>query len=498
MMAFISTISAHYIFVGVAVLLLISVLASKTSQWFGLPALLVFMAVGMLAGSEGPGGIYFDDPNLGRFLGTVALAYIIFSGGLSTSWHSARPVLRMGAILATVGVFLTAALVGTFAMLLLGFTWKEGLLLGAIISSTDAAAVFSILRSRNISLRGRLRPLLELESGSNDPMAVFLTITVIVLLGNPEASWLWAVPAFLWQMVLGGLLGWLLGKAIVYLVNRVNLDYEGLYPVMMLASVLLVFGVTELLRGNGFLAVYITGMVIGNSTLLHKQSLIRFHDGLAWLMQIAMFLTLGLLVFPSHLVPVIGSGLAVAAFLMIVARPVATFLCLLGTRLTFRERLLVSWVGLRGAVPIVLATFPLTAGLPRAEEIFNLVFFVVIASVLLQGKSLQLVARWLKLDAPLRSWRRHPLEVEQTGGSIRAAMVEVTVPPGSEAAGRRILDLKLPAGALVVLVYRSGEYLVPGGRTALRDNDTLLVLAEPDTLAAIRQILSVRDEGGPD
>ena len=482
-------ISEASVFLGVSILLLLSILASKASERLGVPALLMFLLIGMLTGSGGPGGIYFDNAYIAKFLGTLALAYILFSGGLDTDWKSVRPVFRVGMILATAGVVLTAVLVAAFATMFLGFSWLEGMLLGSVISSTDAAAVFAILRSRNVSLKGRLRPLLELESGSNDPMAVFLTITMISLLKNPAVSWWSAVPAFFQQMLMGAIVGLLLGMGIIYLVNKIRLEYEGLYPVLTLAYVLLVFGMADLLGGNGFLAVYLAGIVFGNGDFLHKRSLMRFHDGLAWLMQITMFLTLGLLVFPSHLAPVIVPGLMLCGFLMVIARPVSVMLCLAGSRLSGREKLLISWVGLRGSVPIVLATFPMMAGLPRANMIFNLVFFVVITSVLLQGKSLTLVAKWLKLDRPLQHRPRPPLEFDRTEQSIRTSMAEVIVAPDSTAAGKRIVEMGLPDGALVVLVSHNGKYFVPNGGTVLQPNDVALVLGNDKVLEATRQFL---------
>jgi cell volume regulation protein A len=482
----------HYIILGVSLLLLISVLASKASERLGVPALLMFLFIGMLAGSEGPGGIHFDDPVLVRLIGTFALAYILFAGGLDTEWKSVRPVFRSGMILATVGVLLTAAFVGGFAVLVLGFTWLEGLLLGSVMSSTDAAAIFAVLRSRKVSLKGNLKPLLELESASNDPMAVFLTVTMLTLLADPTVPWWSAFPAFVKQMLIGGALGLLLGKGAIYLVNRIRLEYEGLYPVLTMTLVLLVFGVTETLGGNGFLAVYIAGVVLSNADFIHKRSLGRFHDGLSWLMQIAMFLILGLQVFPSHLTPVIGSGLLLSAFLMVGARPLAVMTCLVGSGLSVREKLLTSWAGLRGAVPIVLATFPMTADVPQAQMIFNLVFFVVIASVLLQGRSLTRVARWLGLDRPIESKPRMPLEFDQMEGALRTSMVELVVSPDAPAAGKPIIQVKLPPGVLVAMIQRSGEYLVPNGGTEFQPGDVVLVLGEKESLGTVKRLLTVR------
>lgn len=471
-------------------LLLASIVASKATGRLGVPALLVFVLIGVLAGSEGPGGIYFDDPLLARSLGVTALVFILFSGGMDTSWSSVRPIFWPAFALATIGVALTALLVGLFANAVLGFTLLEGLLLGAIVSSTDAAAVFAIMRSKGVSLRGQLKSLIELESGTNDPMAVFLTTALISLLTVPDASVVDLIPMFVQQMVLGGLLGYLFGRLAVFGLNRVNLDYDGLYPVLTIAAALIIFSATNLVGGNGFLAVFLGGLVLGNSAIIHRRTLLRFHDGLAWLMQIAMFLTLGLLVFPSHVLAVAGQGLLLSLFLILVARPIGVFLTLLPVRLDLRSRVMVGWVGLRGAVPIILATFPLLAGIPAAGLIFNLVFFIVITSVLIQGTTIPLVARWLGVDEPLRTRPRSPLEFEPTGG-IKGDLVEIELGESCAAVGKRIVDLPLPAGALFVLVGRDNEFIVPGGDTVLHAGDALLVLADDESLARVREVLQV-------
>jgi cell volume regulation protein A len=388
------------ILVGVSVLLLLSVLSSTASSRLGIPALLLFVGLGMLAGSEGPGGIEFDYPRLAQSLGVVALALILFSGGMDTDWGSIRLILWRGISLATLGVGLTTVLVGWFAMQFLEFSVLEGLLLGAIVSSTDAAAVFSVLRARNVRLRGSLKGLLEFESGSNDPMAVFLTVGFISLISSPSTSMVELVPLFVHQMSVGALLGYAMGQVMLFLLNRLKLEYEGLYDVLSLALALLTYGATASLGGSGFLAVYLAGIIVGNGNLERQGSLSRFHDAVAWLMQILMFLSLGLQVFPSRVVPVIGIGLVLSLVLMFIARPLSVFVALMASNLRWNEKLLISWVGLRGAVPIVLAMFPLIAGLPEADIIFNLVFFIVLTSVLLQGATLPLVAWWLGLLEP--------------------------------------------------------------------------------------------------
>jgi len=482
----------HYLMLIGGVLIALSAVASKLSERIGVPALLVFLGIGMMAGSDVLGLVYFDDPHLANAIGTVALAYILYSGGLDTRWPVVRQVVGRGLLLASVGVVLTAAILGSVAWLALGFSFQAGLLLAAIVSSTDAAAVFAVLRSRGVSLKGRLRPLLELESGSNDPMAVFLTLGILDLLMNPGLAWPSLIIRFVLQMSLGagvGLgLGWVLARAL----NRVRLDYEGLYPVLSFSLVPLVFGSSAVLGGNGFLSVYIAGIVVGNKDILHRRSLMRFHDGLGWLMQIGMFLTLGLLVFPSRLPDVMSIGLLISGVLIFAARPLAVYACLLGSDFSWRERTLVGWTGLRGAVPIVLATFPLMAGYPESELVFDVVFFVVCLSVLLQGPSLMLVARWLGVDMPLDAKPPYPLEFDRVEG-LRGETREFEVLPNSKADSKRIMDLGLPPNVLVLLIRRGREFLVPSGQTTLQSRDTLLVLAEQEALESARRLFDERD-----
>ena len=479
---------AEWLLLVGSLLMLAGVAASKVASRLGVPTLLLFLAVGMLAGSDGPGGIAFDDPWLSQLLGVTALAFILFAGGLDTDWTRVRPVLRPAVLLATVGVLLSAGLVGLFVSGVLRWPLAESLLLGAVVSSTDAAAVFGVLRSRRARLKGYLAPLLELESGSNDPMAVFLTMGLIHLLARPGAQPWEFLPLFVQQMAVGGLVGFGLGKAMLWLLNRIKLEYDGLYPVLALALVLLVYAATALLKGSGFLAAYLAGLVLGNSRFVHKRSLVRFFDALAWLMQIVMFVVLGLLVFPSQLPAVAIAGLAVAAFLMVVARPAAVFLCLAWERMGWREKVLVSWVGLRGAVPIVLATMPRLAGLEQAPTIFNVVFFVVLTSALLQGASIPLVARWLGLTAPEAATPRAPLEFVPSE-NIKTELVELTLAPHSPAAGKQVLELGLPPETLIALVRRGSEYIVPTGSTALEAGDTLLVLCNRDGVEEVRRRL---------
>jgi potassium/hydrogen antiporter len=478
--------SVDLVLLIVGVLGALSIIATRTSSRLGVPALLLFLALGMIAGSEGPGGIAFADYGIAQAVGVVALVFILFSGGLDTDWQAIRPVLGQGLVLANVGVLLSAGLLGGFAMILLGLDWKTGLLLGAIVSSTDAAAVFSVMRERGVNLKHSLEPLIELESGSNDPIAVFLTTGLIGLITTPGSSLLGLVPSFALQMLLGAAGGVLFGRAIVFAVNRVRLLQEGLYVVFTLALTMLTYAFTALLGGNGFLAVYLAGIVVGNANLVHKRSVLRFHDGIAWLMQIAMFLTLGLLVFPSQLVPVAPVGLLLALFLALVARPLSVIVVLVWFRRSLREMLMVAWAGLRGAVPIVLATFPLLAGVPGANAIFNVIFFIVVISVLLQGMSVSWVSHWLGVNAD--EARQPTQQFFLPDVRLTSRMVEAIVPAGTRAVGQTLIDLGLPRGVLVVHIQREDEPIIPSGGTILMPDDHLLILVTPDAFPALRTL----------
>ncbi len=471
------TFTAENILLLSSVLLILSIVASKTSYRLGVPALLMFLGLGMLAGSEGLGNIHFDDPRMAQFIGMIALNFILFSGGLDTKWESIKPVLREGVVLSSLGVLLTAVAVGTFAHLALNFPWFESMLIGSIVSSTDAAAVFSILRSKSVALKRNLRPILEFESGSNDPMAYFLTISLLSIYAEKDQSLLQLIPFFFKQMIIGGALGIAMGKLMVVVVNRINLDVDGLYPVLVTALVMLTFSLVNVLGGNGFLAIYISALILGNSSFLHKKSLMQFYDGVAWLMQIVMFLTLGLLVFPSQILPVMGTGILLSLFLMFVARPVGVFLSLAFFGTNLRDKLFISWVGLRGAVPIVLATYPLLAGMPQAGLIFHIVFFITITSVLLQGTSLTFVSRWLNLSVPERIRRRSVLEMELID-NFKSELFEVTIPHNNPAVGKSIVQLKFPKSAIIVMISRNNKFIRPGGSTVIEYGDKLLVMGD--------------------
>ncbi|PTA69800.1 potassium/proton antiporter [Deinococcus arcticus] len=457
-------------------LLLLSLIASKVGGRLGLPGLLLFLIIGMLAGSDGPGGIAFENYEVTQFVGIIALAFILFTGGLETNWRTTRPVLWSGISLATVGVVLTTGIVGAAAHSLFGLPWVVALLLGAIVAPTDASAVFSVLKERALGLKGNIRPMLEFESGINDPTAVVLVIGLTAMALHPEKSPLDLLVKFAEEMALGGVLGYGLGRLAVPLINRVRLPLEGLYSVLTVAIVAVIYGLTAAVHGSGLLAVYIAGVVLGNSDFVHKRSLRHFHEGLTYLLEVGMFLLLGLLVFPTQLPAVAAPSLLLAAVLVFVARPAAVYLSLLGVRMPLAHKTMVAWVGLRGAVPVVLATFPVIAGVPGAPLLLNVAFFLVLVSILVQGTSLPFVARWLGVGAPLDGPSVMPLEYTPTGAG-KNDLIEITVPATSGFVGRRILNLGLPAEALIVLICREDEYIIPRGDTRLQAGDVLQILA---------------------
>jgi potassium/hydrogen antiporter len=471
-----------------ALLLLGGVLLSKTSSRFGVPSLLLFLLLGILAGSEGILGVDFDDMAFAQSAGIIALAFILFSGGLGTRWRDISPVLAPGVALASVGVLLSAVVLGAVASVILGLGLLEGMLLGGIIASTDAAAVFSILRSRGVQLTTRLRAMLELESGSNDPAAVFLTVGLISLIQADGTTVGDLIISFIMQMSVGAVAGVLMAKAAVTMINRLHLEFDGLYPVATFAFVLAMFEIVTWIGGSGFLATYVAGAVMANSDFLHKRSLIRFHDAIGWLMQIGMFVLLGLLVFPSQLLDVIWQSLAVAAVLMLVARPLAALITLLPFRRPAREIGFVSWVGLRGAAPIILATFPVVAGIPDAEKIFNVVFFVVLTSVLVQGTTIPYMAKRMGVEVDGNSEPK-PMSFDAViVGDGSHQLHQIRVAPGAPAEGSRVMDLALPSELLIVLLRRGETTILPQGGTMLEGGDELLLFGEDQVLAQVSNV----------
>lgn len=472
------SISSENILLIGSVLLLISILVGKTSYKFGVPTLIFFLGVGMLAGSDGL-GIQFDNSAAAQFVGIVSLNFILFSGGLDTNWHSIKPVLAQGITLSTLGVLITAFSLGIFFWWISDFTIYESLLLGSIVSSTDAAAVFSVLRSKSLALKYKLRSTLELESGSNDPMAYVLTIAFLGLVVNPEMSYGSLVLVFFRQMILGGVLGLGFGWISKYSINKINLDFEGLYPVLVIALMFITFSFTDFMGGNGFLAVYLCAVYLGNQELIHKRTILKLYDGIAWLMQIVLFLTLGLLVNPTDMIPYVGLGLAASLFLIFLARPIAVFISLIPFKMKARRRWYISWVGLRGAVPIVFATYPLIAGIDKAHAIFNLVFFISVTSVVLQGTTLTKMADWLRVLLPSSAKPKSVID-SFLNETAKTKLIEVLVEPTNEIVGKKILDLGFPKNASIAMIKRRDQYLTAQGNTVIEQNDQLVVLAEDD------------------
>jgi cell volume regulation protein A len=457
------------------VLMVVGILSSKLSARFGLPVLVVFLGVGMLAGEDGLGRIAFEDYEAAHAVGTVALVFILFDGGLRTPVESVRAAWRPAAVLATLGVAVTSVLTGLVAMVALDLSPLEGLLLGSIVGSTDAAAVFSLLRSAGIRLRERLGATLEIESGANDPMAVFMTVGLIEVLSGERPLGPGLLALFAVQMGVGLAVGVAVGRLSVLLINRIDLRAAGLYPVLTAACGVLAFGLAAVLQGSGFLAVYVAGYLIGNSKLVFHRGTLLFHDGLAWAGQIAMFVVLGLLSSPRALLELAAPSLAVAVALTLLARPIASFALLSPFRFSARELTLVSWVGLKGAVPIILATYPLMKGLPAGPVIFDVVFFVVILSALVQGSTLPWVARKLGLEAPAPPEAPLSLEIMSLH-DVDAEIVSYPVSEASPAAGRRLRELALPEGAVVAMIARGKELVAPRGSTEVRGGDHLFIV----------------------
>lgn len=469
-----------------SLLLFISVLAGKAGSRFGVPALLLFLGVGMLFGSDGF-GIHFNNPQIVQFIGVMALSIILFSGGMDTKLEEIKPIMGQGIILATFGVLLTTAITGMFIYFICSYffsgfislTIPESLLLASVMSSTDSASVFSILRSRKLNLKHNLRPTLELESGSNDPMAYMLTLVFIAVIQQGDMDFSSSFQMLLMQFSIGLIAGFLLGRLTVYIINRINVDNQSLYPVLLFAFVFFIFSFTDMIKGNGYLAVYVAGVVVGNKKIIHKRSITTFFDGFAWLWQIIMFLSLGLLVNPSELATpaVAGVGLLTGIFMIIVSRPASVFLCLLPFRkVTFKSRLYISWVGLRGAVPIIFATYPLIAEVQHAGFIFNVVFFITILSLLTQGTTVATMARWLRLSENEKA-SPEMLGIELPE-EIKSAMSEIEVVSSVLENGNKLMNLSLPDNTLVVMVKRGDKYFIPKGNTVLVEGDKLLLISD--------------------
>ena len=462
-----------YILVS-ALLFLACVIFSKFSDRYGIPVLLIFIFVGMFAGSEGILKIYFDNAKVTQDIGMLCLILILFSGGFNTSFKLVRPVLKEGIILATLGVVLTAAVVAGICYFILQIPLNDSLLLGAIISSTDAAAVFTIMRSKGLKLKNNIAPLLELESGSNDPMAIFLTIAVIEMITLSQMPSLSNfIITMLSQFVLAFVCAYVFGSLMPLIINKIKLGSNGLYPVFTLSWVLLAFAVSDNVGANGYLCVYLLGIIANTKEFVGKRGLIGFHEGVAWLAQVVIFVTLGLLATPSALGEVALVGLGVALITMFVARPVAVYLSLaLCRKFNAKEKLFISWVGLRGTVPIILATYPLAANIESAHLIFNVVFFIVILSVLIQGVTLNPLAKLLKLNEEDEKVLSTNLPISYN--TFRQYMLK----EDSSVIGKNIAELNLSGDFIILIVKREGEYIKASGSLVFEVNDLLLILCD--------------------
>ncbi len=468
-----------------SILLFFSLIVGKTGYRFGVPVLLLFLFIGFAAGSDGL-GLEFSSPEVAQYIGVIALNIILFSGGMDTRFSEIKPIVVKGIVLATVGVLLTALFTGLFIYWITNsivhsvtFSLLESLLLASVMSSTDSASVFAILRSRGLSLKENLRPLLELESGSNDPMAFMLTIVLIQMLQTPDISGWEVLLMFFRQLVLGALAGFLLGKLSVKIINKINLDNDALYSVLLLTVMFFLFGFTSFIGGNGYLAVYAGGLMIGNHRFVHKRSTLKFFDGLTWLFQIIMFLALGLLVNPSELLPIAGVGILIGLFMILISRPLSVLLTLLPFKnMSFKARLFTSWVGLRGAVPIIFATYPWISEVPQAKMMFNIVFFITILSLVVQGTTVSSMAHWLGLSLPVPPKRKLKEFDVEFSDEIKSAMCEITVNDEMLRSGRRVMDVSMPEQTLLVLVKRKHKYFIPRGNTQLEEGDSLLIITD--------------------
>ncbi len=466
-----------------SVLFLTSILFSKASKKFGVPVLLLFLGVGMLFGPDGL-GLKVNNLGLAEGISTFALSIVLFSGGLNTKTNDVKPVMKEGIVLATVGVLLTSTFTGLFIYYIaetflasFNITMMESFLLAAIISSTDSASVFSIFGSKNIFLRNNLRPLIELESGSNDPMAYLLTVLFMQIILTSAFSLSNIATTLVVQLTVGTIAGYALGRLSVLIINKINLDNFALYPALLFALCMFIFSFTHYIKGNGYLSVYIAGLVVGNSEFITKRATIKFFDGFTWLFQITMFLTLGLLVHPKELVHVIAPSILIGLFIIFVGRPASVFISLQPFKKSIKDKLLVSWVGLKGAVPIVFAILPMAAGVPHAKEIFNIVFFITIISLLLQGSSVALIARRLKLTDSAYKTGLHEFELEFSE-NIKSTASEVIITDDVLKNGNTLKSIHLPDGTLAVMVKRNDSYFIPKGNTELMAGDKLMIISD--------------------
>ncbi|AWB43249.1 potassium/proton antiporter [Paenibacillus sp. CAA11] len=480
------TTLTDYIIILLAGLLLVGVLSTKFSSRFGLPSLVFFIVIGMVLSRF----IYFDNVFLTQLVGTFALIIILFDGGMQTKYVTIKPVIPSALSLATLGVLITTVIMGLCAAYILGVPLIDGLLFGAIVGSTDAAAVFSVLSGKNI--KERITSTLEAESGSNDPMAVFLTVTLIEWIQHPDQPIIELFLSFILEMGLGLGLGLILGWLGVKFINKMDFDSSGLYPVMAVAFAILTYGVTSAAHGSGLLAVYVMALVLGNSDLTYRQSILQFNKGFGWIMQITMFTLLGLLVFPAQLYQIILPGLALSLILMFIARPIGVLLSLLFSKFGFKDMILISWAGLRGAVPIVLATYPLLAQLEHGQLFFNVVFFVILTSAVIQGATISPLAVRLGLANEAGSNTHSLLELVSLG-KTKSEINHLHIHAGMRVIGREIQNLGLPEDVLVTAVIRGEQIVTPRGNTVIEEGDTLYILSPKTERKRIKEVFSFQE-----
>lgn len=479
----------------IGALFVVSIIATLISARIGAPFLLVFLIIGMLAGEQGILGITFNNPQVAFLIGSIALVIILFDGGMRTHPERFRVALAPAAMLATLGVVITCTMTGLAAAWILGIHWLQGLLLGAILSSTDAAAVFSIFQSRGVRIKDRVASTLEIESGSNDPMAVMLTVTLVGVLAEYTALDWSVLVVFLKQAVIGGAVGYGAGRLFVYLCRKLPLSFA-FFPLMAVASCIFVYAITTQFEGSGFLAVYLMGYLVGNARLPQVLYILRVHDGLAWLSQIIMFLMLGMLVVPSQLLDHLLPALAIAAVLIFVARPVAVLLSLLPFRFPAKDQFFISWVGLRGAVPIILALFPWLAGVPDEHLYFNVAFVIVITSLVLQGWSISSVARWLKLEVPKERGPDQTMPLDAIASNDVIEVVSFELKPDSPMLDRQWSDLTVPPSAEFLGVIRQGEWVMTRENPTFRMKDSVLILCKMNDVQAISDVLASTAKAG--
>jgi potassium/hydrogen antiporter len=450
--------------------LLICITSSKVLYKFGVPMLLIFIILGMLFGSDGVVGIYFDNYKLTRELCSFGLVFIMFYGGFGTNWKEAKVVARESILMSTFGVIITSGLTGLFCYFVLKTSLLEGMLIGSIVGSTDAASVFSILRSQKLNLKGEIASILEVESGSNDPIAYMLTLIVLTLMNNGGISSI--VPIVISQITFGLLIGVILSKITVYIMRNANFEVDGFYTIFITAIAILSYALSEWVGGNGYLSVYIAGIIIGNSKILHKRSLVHFFDGVSWIMQIMLFFVLGLLAFPSELPSVIGSSILISVFMILIARPIATFGVLSWFKIPFEQQLFISWVGLRGAASIVFAIYAITSGIPLENDIFHIIFFIALLSVAIQGTLIPKVARKLDLVDDTKTVLKTFTDYQEDRSTT---LIEYNVDSDNNWKDKTIMEADIPEEILIVMIKRDNEIIVPKGSTLIKQGDILVL-----------------------